>query len=87
MAASRYQKPASLSLDDAISPSKTSARKRQFSVYKFASKKPAPSPLVISSSYTQNKMPYQAIPSPKVAFVSSGAKGHLFPLARHRIQN
>ncbi|GBN62089.1 hypothetical protein AVEN_36419-1 [Araneus ventricosus] len=54
-------------------PSKNSARKRQFSVYKFASKKPVLSPLVISSSYTKIRCRtkpffYRSLPEPKVIF-------------------
>ncbi|GBM21929.1 hypothetical protein AVEN_187933-1 [Araneus ventricosus] len=56
-------------------PSKNSARKRQFSVYQFASKKTKSSPLSTCHLLFlyQNKMPYQAffyrsLPEPKVIF-------------------
>ncbi|GBN68992.1 hypothetical protein AVEN_269422-1 [Araneus ventricosus] len=53
-------------------PTKNSARKRQFTVYKFASKKQVPSTCHLLFLY-QNKMPYQAffyrsLPEPKVIF-------------------
>ncbi|GBN95955.1 hypothetical protein AVEN_20488-1 [Araneus ventricosus] len=54
-------------------PSKNSARKRQFCVYKFASKKQVLSPLVISSSYIKIRCrtkPFfnRSLPEPKVIF-------------------
>ncbi|GBN69816.1 hypothetical protein AVEN_155804-1 [Araneus ventricosus] len=54
-------------------PSKNSARKRQFSVYKFASKKNKSSSTCHLLFLYQNKMPYQAffyrsLPEPKVIF-------------------
>ncbi|GBM77517.1 hypothetical protein AVEN_55644-1, partial [Araneus ventricosus] len=53
-------------------PSKNSARKRQFSVNKFASKKQVLPPFVISSSYTKircrTKPFFRSLPEPKVIF-------------------